>query len=306
MVGLSAVALGVSLAYLIFGGISVRDDEQAIACPAAGPGFGPLHCWRSGSTLEMNAYGQRPLDLAAVNSLARSLAATKQDAALYEAIVLDTTDSTVASYSNARLFVLQRADLTGWGDRCLSEHRAKQQEVQSHRIGFYRFSAQQSPAVNAFFLQDTGKNGESGYEVVDLLHAARTMPYVRPDDLQAAESAYLDRAAADLGRLNQDLDRETQTPSPAGSLTTMRQDYERIKADRAAATCGVPRPAAGALPGKLRVDPHRRGERRPGTERGENSLQRLRAASAVLLPGAAGDPADRLPLPATTRAELHG
>ncbi len=235
MVGLSAVALGVSLAYLIFGGISVRDDEQAIACPAAGPGFGPLHCWRSGSTLEMNAYGQRPLDLAAVNSLARSLAATKQDAALYEAIVLDTTDSTVASYSNARLFVLQRADLTGWGDRCLSEHRAKQQEVQSHRIGFYRFSAQQSPAVNAFFLQDTGKNGESGYEVVDLLHAARTMPYVRPDDLQAAESAYLDRAAADLGRLNQDLDRETQTPSPAGSLTTMRQDYERIKADLAGA-----------------------------------------------------------------------
>jgi len=234
-IGLTAAALGISIAFLLFGGVSVNDGEQATSCPAAGDDFQPVHCWRSGSTLEMNAYGRRPLDLASINRLARSLAATKQDATLYEAILLDTTDSTVAAYSNARLFILQRPDLTGWRDRCLSEHRAKQQEVQSHRIGFYRFSAQQSPAVNAFFLQDAGKNGGLGYEVIDLLHGGNALAYVRPDDLQAAESAYLDHVAAELATLNQDLDRETQTPTPAGSLALMRRDYERVRADLASA-----------------------------------------------------------------------
>lgn len=235
MIGLATAGLGVSLAFLLFGGVSVNDGEQAINCPAAGDGFQPLHCWRSGSTLEMNAYGRRPLDIASVNRLARSLAGTKQDATLYEAILLDTTDSTVAAYSNARLFVLQRADLTGWHDLCLSEHRAKQQEVQSHRVGFYRFSAQQSPAVNAFFLQDAEKNNEYGYEVIDLLHGGRSLAYVRPDDLQPAESAYLDHVSAQLAILNQDLDRETQTPTPPGALALMRRDYERVKADLATA-----------------------------------------------------------------------
>lgn len=234
-IGLTAAALGISIAYLLFGGVSVNDGEQATNCPAAGDGFQPVHCWRSGSTLEMNAYGRRPLDLASINRLARSLATTKQDATLYEAILLDTTDSTVAAYSNARLFVLQRPDLTGWRDRCLSEHRAKQQEVQSHRIGFYRFSAQQSPAVNAFFLQDAGKNGEYGYEVIDLLHRGRALAYVRPVDLQPAESAYLDHVSTQLAVLNQDLDRETQTPTPAGSLALMRRDYERVRVDLASA-----------------------------------------------------------------------
>ncbi len=234
--GLTAVGVGITAAFLAFGGISVNDGEQSLACPAAGPGFQPLHCWRSGSTLEMNAYGQRPLDLAAVNSLTQALAATKQDAALYEAIVLDTTGTAIAAYSNARLFVLQRSDLTGWHDLCLSEHQAKQKEVQSHRVGFYRYSAQQSPPVNAFFLQDTGKNGEVGYEVVDLLHGGRTLPYVRPDDLTAEESAYLDRVVTDLAILNRDLDRETQSSPAAGSLRTMRLDFDRIKAELASPT----------------------------------------------------------------------
>ena len=235
VLGLGAAMIGVTLAYLLFGGVSVNDGEQPINCPAAGAGFQPLHCWRSGSTLEMNAVGQRPLDAAGVAHLAQSLAATKQDATLYEAILLDTTDSTVAAYSNARLFVLQRPDLTGWRDRCLSEHRAKQQEVQSHRIGFYRFSAQQSPPVNAFFLQDAGRNADYGYEVIDLLRGGRALPYVRPTDLQAAESAYLDRVSAELGTLNQDLDQQTQTPVRPGALAAMRRDFERIKADLAAA-----------------------------------------------------------------------
>ena len=235
ILGLTAAALGLSLAFLFLGGVSVNDGEQATSCPPAGDGFQPIHCWRSGSTLEMNAYGQRPLNLAGVNRLAQSLQATKQDATLYEAILLDTTDATASAYSNARLFVLQRPDLTGWRDLCLSEHRAKQQEVQSHRIGFYRFSAQQSPPVNAFFLQDARQDGEYGYEVIDLLHGGRSLAYVRPTDLEPVESAYLDRVSSELGTLNQDLDRQTRTPSPAGSLALMRRDYEQIKADLAAA-----------------------------------------------------------------------
>ncbi|GAC1478033.1 MAG: hypothetical protein PVSMB9_00090 [Candidatus Dormibacteria bacterium] len=231
VIGLGAASIGIGAAYLAFGGISVSDPEQAIQCPAGSPDFQPLHCWRSGSTLEMNASGRRPLNISSVDSLARSLAAVKQDAALYEAIVLDTTDSAIAAYSNARLFVLQRPDLTGWHDLCLSEHRSKQQEVFSHRVGFYRYSAQQSPPVNAFFLQDAGKNGEYGFEVVDFLHGGRTLPYVRPDDLQPAESSYLDRVSAGLTTLNQDLDHETQTPAPAGALTAMRRDFERLKQD---------------------------------------------------------------------------
>ena len=231
VLGLTAAGVGIGAAYLAFGGISVSDPEQAISCPAGSPDFQPVHCWRSGSTVEMNASGRRPLNIGGVDSLARSLAAVKQDAALYEAIVLDTTDSTIAAYSNARLFVLQRPDLTGWHDLCLSEHRSKQQEVFAHRIGFYRYSAQQSPPVNAFFLQDASKAGEYGFEVIDFLHGGRTLPYVRPDDLLPAESAYLDRVSAGLATLNQDLDRETQTPSPVGSLSTMRQDFERIKHD---------------------------------------------------------------------------
>lgn len=233
---LTTVAAALGVAYLAFGGISVPDHERPITCPAASSAFQPLHCWRSGSTVEMNASAQRPLDLGAVQTLAQALGATKQDAALYEAIVLDTTDSAIAAYSNARLFVLQRPDLSDWHDLCLAEHRAKLQEVQSHRIGFYRYSAQQSPPVDAFFLQDAGKNGEVGYEVIDFLHGQRTMPYVRPDDLQPPESAYLDRVAGALSTLNRDLDRETQTPSPAGALTAMRADFQRITAELATNT----------------------------------------------------------------------
>ncbi|HEY0494073.1 MAG TPA: hypothetical protein VGD57_11505 [Candidatus Dormibacteraeota bacterium] len=234
-IGLTAAALGISIAFLLFGGVSVNDGEQAIGCPAAGEGFQPVHCWRSGSTLEMNASGRRPLDINSINRLARALAATKQDATLYEAILLDTSDPAVAAYSNARLFLLQRPDVTGWRDRCLSEHQAKQQEVRSHRIGFYRFSAQQSPPVNAFFLQDAGKNGEPGYEVIDLLHGGSALPYVSPADLQPVESAYLDRVSTELATLNQDLDREAQAPTPAGALAAMRRDYDRARANLAAA-----------------------------------------------------------------------
>jgi hypothetical protein len=234
--GLIAVAIGIAIAFVAFAGVSAdrrpfRASEQAVSCPQLGAGLQALHCWRDASTLEVNAYGQRPLDAGAMQSMARALQSSKQDATLYEAFVLDTTDPSIASYSNARLFILQGPGLTDFADLCLAEHQAKLHEVQSHRVGFYRYSARQSPPVDAFFLQDAGKNGELGYEVIDFLRGGAALPYVRPADLKPEESAYLDRVAASMATLNQDLDAETRSPSPPGALSTMRQDFQRITAD---------------------------------------------------------------------------
>ncbi len=238
--GLIALGVAVAVVFLAFAGISAdrrpqRTSEQAIACPALGAGLQALHCWRDSDTIEVNVSGQRPLDVAGIQKMASALAAAKQDAALYEAFVLDTTDPSVAALSNARLFVLQSPGLTDFADLCLSERQAKLREVQTHRIAFYRYSARQSPPVDAFFLRDTGSGGEVGYEVIDFLHGQAMLPYVRPADLQPAESGYLDRVTSATATLNQDLDRETQSPSPPGSLATMRQDFTRLTADLSAA-----------------------------------------------------------------------
>ena len=140
--GLMALSVAVAVVFLAFAGISAdrrpnRTGERAIACPALGAALQPLHCWQDGSTIEVNVSGQRPLDMAGIQKMALALAAAKQDAALYEAFVLDTTDPSVAAYSNARLFVLQRPGLTDFADLCLAERQAKLREVQAHRIGFY-------------------------------------------------------------------------------------------------------------------------------------------------------------------------
>jgi hypothetical protein len=234
--GLIALGILVALVFLAFAGISAdrrpqRSGDQSIACPTLGAGLQALRCWQSGSTIEVNAVGRRPLDMSGIQAMASALAAAKRDAALFEAFVLDTTDSSVTGYSNARLFVLQRPGLTDFADLCLAERQAKLREVQAHRVGFYRYSVRQSPPVDAFFLRDAGSGGEVGYEVIDFLHGQLTLPYVRPADLQPAESAYLDRVASAATTLNQDLDRETQSPSPPGSLVAMRQDFTRLTAD---------------------------------------------------------------------------
>jgi hypothetical protein len=234
--GLTALGVAVAVAFLALGGITVSTGERPIDCPALGSGIQSIHCWRSGSTVEVNGYGRRPLDLGGVQAMAQALAATKQDAALYEAFVLDTTDPAIADYSNARLFVLQRQGLTSFGDLCLSEHQAKLREVQAHRIGFYRYSNRQSPPVDAFFLRDSASGGDLGYEVIDFRHEQAMLPYVRPADLQPAESAYLERVRKSMATLNQDLDRATQSPVPPGALTAMRRDFERIAPDLATDT----------------------------------------------------------------------
>ena len=238
--GLVAIAFAISVVFLVFGGVSAdrrpfRTAEQSVACPHLAAGLQALNCWQDGSTIEMNVYGQRPLNAAGMQSMGQALAAVKQDAVLYEAFVLDTSDPGVTSYSNARLFVLTRPTLTDFADVCLAEHQAKLREVQSHRVGFYRYSAQQSPPVNAFFLQDPPRNGDVGYEVIDFLHGQGMLAYVRPADLQPAESAYLDLVASSMATLNLDLDREAQSPSPPGALATMRQDFQRVTAELAAA-----------------------------------------------------------------------
>src|SRR5438105_5741725 len=167
--------------------------------------------------------------------LASTLASHKQDAVLYEAFVYDTRDPAIVDYSNGRLFLLQRPDLTAFGDLCLAERKARASEVSSHRVAFYRYSVQQTPPVDAFFLQDSPGN-QPGYEVIDFRHGGEALPYVRPNDLQPAESSYLDRVTAGLATLNADLDAEQQTRAPAGALSRMRQDFERIAGTLAGGT----------------------------------------------------------------------
>src|SRR5437899_1159563 len=106
--------------------VTAGSSRGSIACCRSGTR--PSSAWRSGDTIEMNAFGQRPLDLAGVQSMATTLGATKQDATLYEAFVLDTTDPSVANYSNARLFILQQPGLTDFADLCLGERQAKLRE----------------------------------------------------------------------------------------------------------------------------------------------------------------------------------
>src|SRR5205823_10692993 len=63
--GLTAVAIGIGVVFLAFAGASAdrrpfRTSEQAVNCPNLGAGLQAVHCWKDESTLEMNAYGQRP------------------------------------------------------------------------------------------------------------------------------------------------------------------------------------------------------------------------------------------------------
>ena len=225
---LALVGGGLGILYLLFAGLTVPSQEQATACPALNGSLEALHCWRSGSTIEVNAVGRRPGDLGALQAMAQTLAGHKQDAVLYEAFVFDTRDPAVTEYSNARLFLLQRPDLTEFGDLCLAERQARAADVAAHRIAFYRFSLRQTPPVNAFFLQDSPSTDQPGYEVIDYRHTGEALPYVRPADLQPAESRYLDRVVTMMGTLNADLDREQQTHAPAAALTRMRQDFEAV------------------------------------------------------------------------------
>ncbi len=235
---LAAGAVLVAIAYLVFGNILwlPAQGEHPVSCPAADRSYQPVRCWSTdppNSVFEMNATGFRPQTASALVQLGQSFAAHRTDAFLYQAFVLDTNDPNVTSYPSGWLFVLSRSDQSPFGTGCLQEAQAKTVEFQSHRVGFYRYSAQQSPPVDAFFLQDAGANGEVGYEVIDFRHSGEALPYVRPDDLQPAESRYLDRASTGLATLNTDLDRETQSSAPAGALATMRQDFNRITADLA-------------------------------------------------------------------------
>jgi hypothetical protein len=149
---------------------------------------------------------------------------------LEEAFVLDSRDQALAGYSNGRLFVLQRPELSVFGSQCLAERQALARLVDAHRVAFYRYSAQQSPPVDALFLPDATANGERQYEVLDFLHNL-VLPYVAPPTMQASESAYLDRVTAGLKVLNDDLDRQQVLGAPPSALRTMRIDFQRIAQD---------------------------------------------------------------------------
>src|SRR5712692_2271022 len=103
-----------------------------------------------------------------------------------------------------------------------------------------------------------------------------------------------------------------------GTAWSASDDEDRLPADRlgprrecSAATGRLSRLTPQTLPRELRPDPGRRGER-GHTIGGSDPQQCLSAAPRVLLSGAAGDPADRLPLSSGTgpgllrRPAVHG
>jgi hypothetical protein len=232
--GAAVVAAAISVIYLVFAGVPVQPSgETAVACPQLGAGLRAIHCWMQTSptrVFELNAVGRRPTSVEAMSAMGQALRQHRQNVFLSEAFVYDTDDRAVVDYSNGRLFTL-RSTAPPFGQVCLDERTRHVQSVISHRVGFYRYSAQQTPPVDAFFLRDVSQS-ETQYEVIDFPHQ-QALPYVRPADLQAAESAYLDRVTKGVGRLNDDLTRETQMPRPAGALNTMRADFQRITADLA-------------------------------------------------------------------------
>lgn len=233
----AAVLLG--LAYLVFGNLLwlPAQAEHPISCPTSGGPYQPVRCWSTdppNPVVEMNATGRRPQNADTLVQLGQSLAAHRTDAFLYQAIILDTDDPAIVDHSTGQLFLLARSSQSPLGGSCVAEAQAKAAEFQAHRVGFYRYSAQQRPPVDAFFLQDTGPNGEVGYEVIDFRHSGEALPYVKPDDLQPVESQYLDRVSASLTILNGDLNLETQTAAPPpGTLATMRRDFDRVTMDLA-------------------------------------------------------------------------
>jgi hypothetical protein len=232
------LAAAISIIYLVFAGIPVQPSgETAVSCPQLGAGLRAVRCWMQTNPtrlFELNAVGRRPTSVQAMSAMGSALRQRRQNVFLSEAFVYDTDDPTVVDYSNGRLFTLER-DAPPFGQVCLGERTSHVQSVLSHRVGFYRYSAQQAPPVDAFFLRDVSA-GETQYEVIDFLHQ-QALPFVRPADLQPAESAYLDRVASGVGRLNDDLTRETQMPRPAGALIAMRAGFDRVTADLAS---GVP------------------------------------------------------------------
>ncbi len=207
-VGAAALATLVAAVYGI--GIarwSLLDTPTPVSCARMGAAtYRPVGCWESPSTFEMNVVPTRAADtFAALAALGEDLRSHRQDKFLFEAFVF-AGDVPIAHRSNAELFVLARPQLSLFGSVCQQERQSAFQQAAALRIAFYRFSVQQRPSVDAFFLPRGGSpTARDQVLAIDYAHQV-TLDFRAPADLKLEERGYIERVRRATGLLNADLD----------------------------------------------------------------------------------------------------
>jgi hypothetical protein len=250
-----AVAAGISALLLAAGylwGIgqwSLLDTPRPVSCDGVqGTAYHALRCWESQRVFEMNVVPTKtpPLTTEDLQAVGQDLRRHQRDKNLFEAFVFPK-DSPAARRSNAELFVLARPALSLFGEVCHGERAAAQLAALHDRLAFYRFSQQQRPPVDAYFVPVIGSFPDHPQFVAfDYTHSL-TLDFRRPRDLRPEEQQYLERVATATAQLNADLDAEIAAPlmRRAAAVARMRADHE---SQAAALETGVPerlRPFAG-------------------------------------------------------------
>jgi hypothetical protein len=237
--GLTALALGV--VYLL--GVAqwaLLDTPRRVSCnDVQGTAYHALRCWENQRAFEMNVVPTKtPLTTEDLQALGQDLRRHQRDKYLFEAFVFPK-DSDAARRSNAELFVLTRSGLSLFGDVCRAERTAAQLPALRDRLAFYRFSQQQRPPVDAYFVPVTGSfPDQPEFVAFDYTHNL-TLDFRRPSDLRPEERQYVERVASATALLNADLNAEIEAPRMrrAAAVARMRADHE---AQAAALETGVP------------------------------------------------------------------
>lgn len=223
------LALALTAAYLVgLGSWSLLDTPPRVACAGMdGTAYRAVRCWENLSTFEMNVVPRQavrsPDDLAAVG---QDLRRHRRDKFLFEAFVF-AEDSPRLNRSNAELFILARPQLSLFGRVCQTEREEAQARTAADRLAYYRFSDQQRPVIDAYFVpRKTAPAGPLQFVATDYAHQLQ-LDFRSPPDLDAAERAYIDRVRTATELLNADLDAETAAAGAAraAALRRMRADW---------------------------------------------------------------------------------
>ncbi len=235
---LAALAGGVLAAgYLLgVGRWPLLDTPSRVSCAGmAEATYRAVGCWESASAYEMNVVPTRPIQNEAdLDALGLDLRRHRRDKYLFEAFVF-RHDSARLQRSNAEWFVLARPQLSLFGSVCSQERQSAAAEMAAARLAFYRFSDQQRPPVDAFFVP---RGAPPQFVVSDFTHDL-VLDFRAPNSLSPEERAYIDRVRTAAALLNADLDEETGAPPGrlAGAIAKMRADWT---AQGTALEAGIP------------------------------------------------------------------
>lgn len=226
--GIAAALL--AAAYLLgVGQWALLDTPRRASCDAVqGTTYHALRCWENQRVFEMNVVPTKtPFSAEGLQALGQDLRQHQRNKNLFEAFVFPK-DSAAVRRSNAELFVLTRPALSLFGEVCHAERTAAQLAALSERVAFYRFSQEQRPPVDAYFVPVAGSFPDHPQFVAfDYAHNL-TLDFRRPSDLRPEEQQYVERVAHATALLNADLDAEIGAPlvRRAAAVAKMRADYE--------------------------------------------------------------------------------